>query len=234
MARPQSLILVSLFLLPLAFRCGTANLDEEAPMKVLPEKKFVVEGMVYCQSCKDLGTESLSGAVSIPYATVSVTCTNHKNQVFYYKEYTTNYYGYFYAELEGFSMGHYLFDHPLTSCKVKLVSSPQESCNIPTNINNGIIGASLLASTRGRLKKIVIMSFILQGRWRSAQLSAFTTTPVIDINMKLSASQDCTWCYFWLFFKFILALVFSSTILECLVYCTLLYFMNFISLFVLN
>ncbi|CAN4095766.1 unnamed protein product [Withania somnifera] len=87
-----------------------------------------MEGMVYCQSCDSYGSWSLSGAK--PIASVKIS-----------KAFETNTYGYFYAELKGYKMGHSYLDHPLQSCHVKLVSSPQETCNVFSNINYGLNGA---------------------------------------------------------------------------------------------
>lgn len=109
-----------------------------------PEKKIevVVEGIVYCQSCEAAGTWSLTGAKPIPAAKVSVICKNHKDQVSYYKAFETDGNGYFYAQLDGYTI-HSLFDHPLQACYVKLVSSPLENCNLLTNVNKGLYGAPL-------------------------------------------------------------------------------------------
>ncbi|THG01087.1 non-classical arabinogalactan protein 30-like [Camellia sinensis] len=142
MASGQITILVSLILLPLAFP-STAAYDY-VPAKTVEKKvDVVVEGMVYCQSCQHYGTWSLSGADPIPAAKVSVICKDHRERVSYYKAFETDAHGYFYAQLEGFTMSHYLLDHPLTSCHVKLVSSPLESCNVLSNVNYGLNGSPL-------------------------------------------------------------------------------------------
>lgn len=103
----------------------------------------VVEGVVYCQACERQGSWSLSGAHTIGGATVSVVCKNHKDRAIYYKVFKADANGYFYAPLEGFKMGHYILDHPLHSCKVKLVASPLESCSLLSNVNYGLYGAPL-------------------------------------------------------------------------------------------
>ncbi|KAI4382757.1 hypothetical protein MLD38_008676 [Melastoma candidum] len=104
---------------------------------------IVVEGMVYCQNCTHHGSWSLAGAETIAAAKVSVICRNYKKRVTYYKTFETNPYGYFYGELKGFKMVHPVLDHPLHGCRVKLVSSPLASCEMPSNINYGMDGASL-------------------------------------------------------------------------------------------
>ncbi|KAI3908510.1 hypothetical protein MKX01_009312 [Papaver californicum] len=113
--------------------------DDDEDRKV----SVVVEGVVYCQSCKAAGTWSLTGAKAIEYAKVSVVCKDHKGRVSFYKIFNTDVNGYFYAELEGFKMDHYILDHPLHSCGVHLVSSPLSHCNKLTNINYGINGSPL-------------------------------------------------------------------------------------------
>ncbi|PON45738.1 Pollen Ole e 1 allergen and extensin family protein [Trema orientale] len=143
MAIRQFVILVStLLLLPLAFPSIAA--DEYVVEKPVEKKvAVVVEGVVYCQSCDRFGTWSLTGAELIPSAKVSVLCKNHWGQVSYYKAFEADSKGYFYAQLEGFEMNHDLLDHPLQSCKVKLVSSPNENCSLLSNVNYGMYGAPL-------------------------------------------------------------------------------------------
>lgn len=138
MVSNKLLILVSslLFLLQLAF---------PTLMAAEPAKKIdvVVEGIVYCQSCEQAGTWSLSGAKPIPAAKVSVICKNQKDQVSYYKVFETDGNGYFYAQLEGFTMTQSLLEHPLQACHVKPVSSPLQNCNLLTNVNYGLYGSPL-------------------------------------------------------------------------------------------
>lgn len=133
------IILSTLLLLPMAL----SSMEETRQKRTEKQVDVVVEGMVYCQSCKYLGSWSLTDAKPIPYAQVSVICKDHKDRVSYYKAFSTNENGYFYAQLEGFKMSHYLLDHPLHSCHVKLVSSPLENCNLLTNINSGLNGSPL-------------------------------------------------------------------------------------------
>ncbi|KAF4380110.1 hypothetical protein CsatB_010010 [Cannabis sativa] len=143
MASHQFIILIStLLLLPLAFPSIAAS--EYVPAKPMEkEVSVVVEGVVYCQSCDQFGSWSLTGAKPIPSAKVSVVCKNYRGQVSYYKSFEADNEGYFYAQLDGFQMSHDLLDHPLQSCKVKLVSSPDEKCNLLSNINYGMYGAPL-------------------------------------------------------------------------------------------
>ncbi|XP_040993012.1 non-classical arabinogalactan protein 30-like [Juglans microcarpa x Juglans regia] len=142
MASSQLLILLSLLmLLLLAFPSITAA-EQEKKIDV------VVEGVVYCQSCEQTGTWSLSGAKPIPAAKVSVVCKNHQDQVSYYKVFETDGNGYFYAQLKGFKMSQCLLEHPLQACHVKSVSSPLQNCNLLTNVNYGLYGFSLRYETK--------------------------------------------------------------------------------------
>lgn len=137
MARLQLLALIIPFLFLLT------NAHETVPEPAQRVADVVVEGIVYCQSCKDHGTWNLGGAKPIAAATISVICKDHRNRISYYKAFKTDKNGYFYAELKGFKMSHSFLDHPLHSCKVKLVSSPLKTCNLLTNVNYGLYGAPL-------------------------------------------------------------------------------------------
>ncbi|PIA37534.1 hypothetical protein AQUCO_03000244v1 [Aquilegia coerulea] len=150
MAKQQLMIaFATLLLLSSSLAFANAGEDQSSspppPPPAEKQKKInvVVEGMVYCQSCKYYGTWSLTDAKPIPSAKVSVTCKNHKNIVTFYKIFVTDEGGYFYAPLDGYKMDDYVLDHPLHSCEVRLVASPLPTCNSPTNINYGLNGASL-------------------------------------------------------------------------------------------
>ncbi|XP_058111070.1 non-classical arabinogalactan protein 30 [Magnolia sinica] len=103
----------------------------------------VVEGMVYCQSCNHIGSWSLTDAQPIPSAKVSVVCKDYKGRVSFYKVFTADQNGYFYGQLQGYKVQNYYLDHPLQSCTVHLVSSPNPKCNLVSNINYGLDGAPL-------------------------------------------------------------------------------------------
>lgn len=137
MASAKLITILPLLLLSTAIDSITANEPAEKTVAV------VVEGVVYCQSCHAYGTWSLSGAEPIGAATIGVICKDHRNRVSFYKAFETDKNGYFYAELKGFKMSHSFLDHPLHACKVKLVSSPLESCKVLTNVNYGLYGAPL-------------------------------------------------------------------------------------------
>ena len=144
-----AVFILYLLLLPLAFPSVAAYGD-------IPQEKkteVVVEGMVYCQSCDNYGSWSLSKAEPIASAKVSVICKNKKDQVSFYKSFETDGNGYFFAELEGFQMSHSLLDHPHQSCHVKLVSSPLENCNLLSNINHGLYGSPLRYESKRLYRK---------------------------------------------------------------------------------
>ncbi|XP_058075762.1 non-classical arabinogalactan protein 30-like [Magnolia sinica] len=130
-----------LFLFFLAF---TAFQSTQASYE--KEKKAVmsaVEGVVYCQSCTHVGTSSLIDAKPILSAKVGVTCKDHKGNLSFFKVFVTDPNGYFYAPLHGFKIEHSYLDHPLQSCTVHLLSSPHPSCNVPSNVNSGLVGSPL-------------------------------------------------------------------------------------------
>ncbi|KGN50679.1 non-classical arabinogalactan protein 30 [Cucumis sativus] len=131
-------------LLSLSFLLLLLHIASADPVR-LPHKplSMAIEGLVYCQNCKKIGTWSLTEAKPISGAKISVICKNHNDQVKFYKVYQTNKDGYFYAELVGYQMNHPVLDHPLQACKVKPVSSPLSDCNLLTNLNYGLTGAPL-------------------------------------------------------------------------------------------
>ncbi|GAA0143278.1 hypothetical protein LIER_04002 [Lithospermum erythrorhizon] len=98
------------------------------PAKSRPQKMYVelvVEGVVFCQCCARRGMWSFTGAKPIENSTVSVICKDHRNKVIFYKPFKTNAVRYFfYAQLKGFKITNPFHDHPLQTCRVKLVSSP--------------------------------------------------------------------------------------------------------------
>ncbi|KAG9453592.1 hypothetical protein H6P81_006496 [Aristolochia fimbriata] len=129
------LMLLFLFLAFTSFGCSRAADEVTADV--------VVEGVVYCQSCDHYGSWSLTGASPLPSAKVGVACKDYKGRVSYYKAFSTDQHGYFYAQIKGFKMNHYYLDHPLQACKVHLLSSSHPTCNLMSNVNRGIDGAPL-------------------------------------------------------------------------------------------
>ncbi|GAA0173605.1 hypothetical protein LIER_27185 [Lithospermum erythrorhizon] len=162
MAKAQITFIITLFLFQLAIQLTTAHYLPPKPnvaakplkyvaakpknyVATKPQKyvDLVVEGVVYCQSCDKRGMWSLTGAKPIEKATISVICKDHRNRVIFYNPFKTNKDGYFYAQLKGFKVTNPFLDHPLQTCKVKLVSSPLKECNVLTNVNYGLSGAPL-------------------------------------------------------------------------------------------
>lgn len=56
--------------------------------------EIVVEGVVFCQNCRRIGSWSLTDGKVIAGAKVSVICKNLHNQVNFYKVYQTDAKGY--------------------------------------------------------------------------------------------------------------------------------------------
>ncbi|XVF40775.1 hypothetical protein PTKIN_Ptkin01aG0142900 [Pterospermum kingtungense] len=151
MARSHLAVFISsLLLLSLGFP-SVAAYGDNIPQK--NNSEVVVEGVVYCQSCDNYGSWSLSKGQPIASAKVSVICKNSKNQVSFYKAFETDGNGYFFAQFKGFQMSHSLLDHPLQACHVKLVSSPLDNCNLLSNINNGLYGSPLRYESKRLYRK---------------------------------------------------------------------------------
>ncbi|CAM8988140.1 unnamed protein product [Rhodiola kirilowii] len=103
----------------------------------LPPRRFViVEGVVYCKSCKYVGIPTLLGASPLSGTVVELKCKSSK-----VKEVvrgTTDRNGYFviWAPKTVTSYGAH-------KCKVTLVSSRLKKCQIATNLNFGATGSPL-------------------------------------------------------------------------------------------
>ncbi|CAN6469762.1 unnamed protein product [Victoria cruziana] len=106
----------------------------------------VVQGMIYCQSCKFRGTRSLESAVPLPGAKVSIQCRDHKGRVGFFKVLTADKGGYAMGELK-----HPFFKKlarhkmkPATSCTARLIYSPDSDCDMVSNmVNRGMDGCHL-------------------------------------------------------------------------------------------
>ncbi|XP_072976423.1 non-classical arabinogalactan protein 30-like [Typha angustifolia] len=104
--------------------------------------RVMVEGIVYCQSCSQSGW-SLTGAKGLPSAKVSITCRDHKNRPANYNVGTTDGNGYFLATVDVTDIKDFYKHDPEQACSVRLLASPDVNCNLFTNINNGLSGASI-------------------------------------------------------------------------------------------
>ncbi|XP_050209217.1 non-classical arabinogalactan protein 30 [Mercurialis annua] len=138
-----TITIFAFLLLKLSYFPSTSAYETGSIKPGLNRVDVVVEGKVYCQSCDHFGSWSLTKAEPIPSAKISVICKNYLKQVSFYKAYQTDKNGYFYAQLDGFKIGSNILDHPLQSCKVKLVSSSIAHCSLLSNVNYGIDGAPL-------------------------------------------------------------------------------------------
>ncbi|RWW06471.1 hypothetical protein BHE74_00037229 [Ensete ventricosum] len=129
----------SFLLLFLALAVGNTSLF---PCAAADGTRKAVEGMVYCQKCKYVGSWNLDGARPLPSAKVSIICKDHKHRVIFYDSAEADKNGYFYKLLDGTHLRSATFD-PVTACTVRLLASPDANCNRLTNVNYGIQGAKL-------------------------------------------------------------------------------------------
>ncbi|KAG0468167.1 hypothetical protein HPP92_017495 [Vanilla planifolia] len=111
----------------------------------------VVEGMVYCQNCNHAGSWSLDGAKPLAAARVGISCRDHKGRPQFYKVFQADGNGYYYAPIQG-EQGEesYRKEKKIGACRIHLLSSPDDNCNLLTNINMGIAGAAV-----GKEKKVL-------------------------------------------------------------------------------
>lgn len=99
-----------------------------------------IQGLIYCKSGAKL--VPLQGAVA------RITClavdkkTGYELAPFSILSKETDEKGYFFATFSGSEIED---DRKLTQCKAFLNSSPWESCNVPTNVNDGMSGALLVS-----------------------------------------------------------------------------------------
>ncbi|MCO5568963.1 hypothetical protein L7F22_022667 [Adiantum nelumboides] len=101
---------------------------------------LTVEGVVHCQHCKHVGTDSLLQSTLLPGAKLRLACRNMVHKTFVYKTAYTNAHGYFKFLMDDYNFHLY---KGVGNCIVYLVSSPSQSCYKATNINTGRSGAPL-------------------------------------------------------------------------------------------
>uniref|UniRef100_A0A1J3H297 Proline-rich protein 1 n=1 Tax=Noccaea caerulescens TaxID=107243 RepID=A0A1J3H297_NOCCA len=101
-----------------------------------------VAGKVMCQDCTLNYDKWINGSDPIKGAVVSITCMDERRRVGYYGSDKTDERGQFDLIVSKVLYGGKELKPQL--CKVRLVSSPDQSCNIPTNFGDGQTGVDLV------------------------------------------------------------------------------------------
>ncbi|KAL9290857.1 hypothetical protein AtEden1_Chr3g0166271 [Arabidopsis thaliana] len=104
--------------------------------------KIHVAGKVMCQDCSLNYDEWINGSEPIKGAVVSITCMDERRRVSYYGSDLTDERGQFDLMVNKV-LSHGKVLKPQL-CNVRLVSSSDLSCNIPTNFGNGQTGVKLV------------------------------------------------------------------------------------------
>ncbi|XP_074276572.1 proline-rich protein 1 [Silene latifolia] len=99
-----------------------------------------IGGKVMCQDCSQGWNDWVQGSNPIKGSTVSVTCLDERKRVVCYKSDKTDEDGEFSMVMEKMVHGKKL--NP-KNCIVRLVSSPDPSCNVATNFAQGKTGVKL-------------------------------------------------------------------------------------------
>ncbi|KAK7378715.1 hypothetical protein VNO80_04162 [Phaseolus coccineus] len=99
-----------------------------------------VSGKVMCQDCTQGWNEWVNGDKPVKGVKVSITCMDKRNRVVYYTSDTTDELGQYDLRLKKRVYGKEL---DTKRCSVRLVSSPDNVCNIPTDFGDGKSGAKL-------------------------------------------------------------------------------------------
>ncbi|MCO5614487.1 hypothetical protein L7F22_068770 [Adiantum nelumboides] len=99
-----------------------------------------VQGVVFCQNCRYVGTTSLTGAQPLKGARVQLACRDRRYKTFLYDTARTDENGYFLLTIPKIN---FKMHDPLRTCRVFLLSSYSPSCSKRTNINSGRFGAIL-------------------------------------------------------------------------------------------
>ncbi|KAK4787843.1 hypothetical protein SAY86_011676 [Trapa natans] len=108
---------------------------------------IIVNGLVYCKSCKYKGKNSLGGATPIQGAVVQLVCKNTKKKLVQTAK--TNQNGYFIL-----TAPKTISSYAYSKCTVTLVSSPLSSCNKPSILNGGKSGALLKPRKSFEINKV--------------------------------------------------------------------------------
>ncbi|KAH7284707.1 hypothetical protein KP509_34G067100 [Ceratopteris richardii] len=112
-----------------------------------------VRGLVVCQSCNQVGTDSLAGAKPLNGAQLRLLCKDEASKTSVNVTTRSLKNGSFLFKIPNF------FDpkkaDPKPICKVFLISSPAPSCKQQTDINSGQSGGALLRPARSTPKTIL-------------------------------------------------------------------------------
>ncbi|CAN6483578.1 unnamed protein product [Victoria cruziana] len=129
----------ALLVVVILYSWSNGGVEGTATMKPSPSPRSVVavEGVVYCKSCAYKDVDTLVGATPLLGATVKLVCNN--SRVPMVVEAMTDKNGYFYFQASKMKVTTY----GVHKCHLSLVSSAKSSCNMATNLNGGMRGASL-------------------------------------------------------------------------------------------
>ncbi|KAH7443518.1 hypothetical protein KP509_02G038400 [Ceratopteris richardii] len=112
------------------------------------KRTLSVQGMVYCQNCLYVGTESLTDAKPIKGARVQLACRDKQYQTFLYTTTRTDENGVFDLTIPNFD---FRVHDPMRTCRVFLLASYMPECKRTTSINLGHYYG-------GRLQREVVQS----------------------------------------------------------------------------
>ncbi|KAF8005624.1 hypothetical protein BT93_K0030 [Corymbia citriodora subsp. variegata] len=103
-------------------------------------KVIHVGGKVLCQDCTKGYDEWVKGGNPIKGAKVSLTCMDQRHRVIFYGSDYTDGVGQFDMIVNKYINGKQLNEK---LCSVRLVSSPDQTCNVPTDFAGGCRGVKL-------------------------------------------------------------------------------------------
>ncbi|CAA7060021.1 unnamed protein product [Microthlaspi erraticum] len=129
------LLLETLFLVSYVSQIATTAADNDVDV-------IHVAGKVMCQDCTLNYDKWINGSEPIKGAVVSITCMDERRRVRYYGSDKTDERGQFDLIVNNVLYGGKELKPRL--CKVRLVSSPDQSCDIPTNFGDGQTGVDLV------------------------------------------------------------------------------------------
>ncbi|GAB2300642.1 hypothetical protein Dimus_034677 [Dionaea muscipula] len=127
-------MMVALLLSAMALRATVEGFFDET-------KVVHVVGKVLCQDCTKTWKDWINGAKPIKGCKVSVTCLDDRKRVSLYNSDETDAEGEFNMMINNEAYGKKLNPE---DCLVRLVSSPDPTCNIATNFGSGNTGVRLV------------------------------------------------------------------------------------------